>query len=444
MSLSNFPIKIFLLALPLLSGCRNDDDSMTNPLSVCSDGGVYALDLATDIFSDNQIWLSEADGDIAADEEWNVTSGGVQFYNLEKACEDAYTMSVAGYRQVEPGTFSTDNENLWVREVAAVPNGSNISTRELLQGTARAVTYMPGYVFEIQNCPAIDSVRFWVGANRNNAYDLEPDIAFTYQDIENKCTIEIQQAVAYAGTALLAVRHSTYGTWFGVTVDLFGQVSIDLDFLEMAALETKPININWGDGLEDLFVEIRWINDFGRRHTMVLDVIDEEGDFVVPMPAEAEGPFAIYARQWSTGTREKQQVFNTWPTEVTIDFQLDGEVTDFTYPTLNYETSGADIAVVNGNYSDPNNQEFGQRWYAGPSGSGAQSIRFAPLSFALRDSRTEVLYDRAFQAVATLSLYSFPNMNGDYSWYLRRVYSDLTSGNDWVETLEFERMIIGL
>ncbi len=444
MSRSNFPFKIFLLVLPFLWGCRSDDDSMMNPLSVCSDGGVYALDLASDVFRSNQIWLTEADGDIAADQEWDIATLGVQFFNFEDACEDAYTMSLAGYRQQEPGTISSDGENLWVREVAEVPNGSNINTRVLLQGTASAVTFMPGYTFEIQNCPAIDSVRFWLGADRNNGYGLEPDITLTYQDIENKCIIDVQQAVAYAGTALLAVRHAAYGTWFGTTVNLFGQVSVDLDFFEMPALETKPINISWQDGLEDLFVEIRWINEIGSKRSMVLDVIDKEGDFVVPMPAEAQGPFTIYARQWSTGTREVQQVFDTWPSEVDINFQLEGEVTNFTYPELQYEASGANIAVANGIYSgSPNSVENSQRWYAGPAAEGQQSITFAPLSFVLRDSRTEFLYDQAYKANARLKLYNYANMNSDYSWYLRNVYSDLGTGDHWLKTLDYEMLIVG-
>ena len=135
---------------------------------------------------------------------------------------------------------------------------------------------------------------------------------------------------------------------------------------------------------------------------------------------------------------ELQYVVDTWPTEIMVSAQIDAEVLDFTYPELRYQAAGANIAVANGSYSDVQNQEFGQRWYTGRSGEGEQTIRFAPLSFALRDTRIDFLYERAYQATALLYLYNYTQMNDDYNWYLRQVYSDLSVGEEWLNTLEYE------
>lgn len=442
MSLSNTPLKVFLLVLPLLLGCRNDDDSMTTPLSVCSDGEVFALDLLTDIFPENQIWLTETGGAIAADEEWDVTTGGIQFFNFDEACEDTYTLSLAGHHQESAGPVFTNGKNLWVREVAAVPNGTSLNTRVLRQGLESAITFIPAQEFELLNCPMIDSVRFWLGANRNYGADLEPAIDYTYLPEDDTYHITVQQAVAFAGSALFAIRVEESGQWYGSVVDLFGQLPAEFDFELLSPLELKPVNINWPNGQADVDVEIRWVNDIGRRRSLVLGINDEQGLQEVPMPPNANGPFAVYASWWDEHFFETQQVFESWPSEVDISFQIEAEITDFTYPVLQYEASGANIAVANGFYSDSPNMETGQRWYAGPSIEGQQTIRFAPLSFALRDSRIAFLYDRAYQATASLKLTHYAHMNGDYRWYLQQVYSDFASGEDWLKTLDYEAMTL--
>ncbi len=125
--------------------------------SNCEGGITYSLDFQAESIHERNLWLTEADGDLAFDEEVDALVTGLQFLNFDNACEDRYTLSV-GYYDTDDNPYPGDyGKELRVREFAAVPNGSVVDLQSAGVNGNVFRGLMPNWLIAIPNCPPIDS-----------------------------------------------------------------------------------------------------------------------------------------------------------------------------------------------------------------------------------------------------------------------------------------------
>lgn len=434
-------LSLFLL---LTFSCR-DDDQIT--LTTCKDGDTFALDFRPLSFDRLHLWLTEADGDLAFDEELTFSTGGLDFLNFPKACEEEYTISNGSFRTVyewEPEAFV---QMLSVMEVAKVRNGSVLDLQGGSLDLGRYVNSLPEGTIVVHHCPPIDSVRFWVNRNEYSVIDSQPPYTSEYHPGDSVLVLYTLLTQRQATDALLAIRSSQDGSWKGQQYGAIFEAAVDYSYDDLEPLTKESLAINWPADAENVELEIRWINSVTAQGSMILAFEERTADIEVPMPADAHnGPFVIRAKWKDTETYETQYVYDSWPGEITIGSGVDGEIVSFDYPSLRYEASGADIVMMEGIFEDAETYDVGERVYAGPAETGSAEIRFAPLSpkIGAGSSRVGRLYERSFDGSVAFNLYYFPAMDGSYPWYLRNILSDLATGEEWLRSLEYERLILPL
>ena len=302
------------------------------------------------------------------------------------------------------------------------------------------VNFQPESQIVIHDCPAIDSVHFWL--NTNQEFDIPGEERYRYEYFpdENVLVITTKQMRATAQDAIVAIRTEQEEEWYGLELDILtGQVESDAPFNELIPLEVLSVPVAWPTDAFFKELEIRWFNSVANKRSTIIGWQRDETDNVsVMVPVGTTGPF-IFTAGWNDGQRyEAAQVFEAWPTQVVVSSQIDAQATKYNYPDLELNTSGVDIVVLSGFYDRPEASESCQRYYTSPLAEGEQTLRFPFFAPRLRDARLDRVYEGALQENVTIGFYHYPAMNGSYSWYLRNVRSQQVSGQAWLESLEYE------
>ncbi|MEO0728480.1 MAG: hypothetical protein AAFZ63_28325 [Bacteroidota bacterium] len=426
----------------LFLGC-GDDDAIT--LATCSDGGTYALDYRPLFFQDTRIWLTAANGDVGFDEPLDNLTFGIQFLNFEDACEDEYTVSFASYLQGGGSSPTLIAENLFVNEYAQVPSGSVLD-----QSTSRTsngiVNFQPESSIVITDCPPIDSIRFWLNSVPFVGQENNPPYEYEYFPDENVLIITTQAAQVTSTDAIMAIRTEQEGNWHGLPIDLLtSQLTRNVSFSTLQPLALQSTTVAWPTDISFAELEIQWINSItGQRSTIIGRQIGAANMLTALLPPDAVGPFLITANWTDENRYESAQVFEEWPTQVVISSQIDAQVEQYTYPTMELTATGADIVEINGIYTRTEVPELCFRDYISPLTEGPQTLRFPSFSPRLRDDRLDRIYEGALQENVTMNFFHYPAMNGSYLWYLRNVRSQQGTGLTWLQSLEYEQLVFPL
>ncbi|MEL6835451.1 MAG: hypothetical protein AAFP77_20790 [Bacteroidota bacterium] len=425
-------------------GC-GDDDSIT--LTTCSGEDTYALDYRPLFFQDTRIWLTEADGDVGFDEPLNNLTFGIQFLNFDDACEDEYTVSLASYQQGGGSSPVIIAENLFVNEYASVPSGSVLDQSSATRTFGAVVNFQSESTIIIRDCPPIDSVMFWLNSTTVLGQENDPPYEFEYASIDNTLLITTDAAQVTASDVIVAIRREQEQDWYGLDIDAIGtSLGRNVSFTELKPLELRPTSVAWPSNISLAEIELRWINSISSQRTTIVSLETEEVETLMPLlPSEAGGPFLVTAKWTKDQERyESAQVLMTWPSQIVISSQLDGQVNAYTYPTMELTSSGADIVEINGLYNRSDIPELCFRSYTSPLVEGTQTLRFPYFSPRLRDERLDRVYEGALQENVTISFYHYPGMNGSYSWYLRNVHSQQGTGETWLQSLAYELLTLSL
>lgn len=430
-----------LLVVISYSSCSDDDIIV---LSTCPEGATFAIDYRPDFFFEKYLWLTEADGDVAFDEEVDTGLPGLQFLNFENACDDQYTISIGDY-QTQQGPDPEDFQQfLSVKEYQLVPQGSVLDFRNARTNPDPFRGTLPEAVLSITGCPPIDSLIFQVEADPL-VFGL-PDPLFTYQYLTEERTLLLSTELVsvLASNALLAIRDAASGAWRGFNLDLRFGLPDSQPFDDFDPIIFRSLTLEWPATAQDLEWELRWINDPVGRRTMLLAKGEGTNQLEVPLLEYAQGPFLFTARWLDDNRREIRFLLDSWPEDLNIQSTIEGEVLNFDYPVLDIATSGSNIMIIEGTHNNTSSNARVQRSFLGLDRGGTQQIQFAPLSPMLHAMNTQVnpLFERGFNSSSTLSLFQYPAMGSSYSWYFRNVASERSDTQDWLESLTYERLTL--
>ncbi len=208
-------------------------------------------------------------------------------------------------------------------------------------------------------------------------------------------------------------------------------------------MNLQSTEVQWPTGARDMELELHWVHDLSGRKVTMVGLQTEEGNLEIPMPAEVAGPYIITARWEDEYAREVRYMMDEWPEELNIISSLQGEVLSFEYPNLEISTSGLNVLRVDGAFVNSSGY-YSQRQYVAEAKEGPQQIQFAPLSPAMdaTDPDIKPLYEQALDESGRLDLYYYQETDGTYSWYFRNILSDPVSGEAWLKSLRYERLIV--
>lgn len=430
-----------LLVVLCYSACKNDDDMTT--LSTCPGRETYSLDFQPDFFEDKYLWLSEADGDIAFDEEVNTALPGLQFLNFENACEDRYTVSVGNYT-TESGYYPEEfNQSIRIKEYDAVPNGSVIDLQNARSNGNVFAGFMPNWLIAIQNCPPVDSSLLHIVVDPSVPSPPTTPYYFQYYPEDSVLVLYTEEVRLTSAQGLMAFRNANTDEWLGAALNFREELPTDIAYANLSPLELRSTRLQWPANATDMELEVRWVHDMSGRHSTILALHEGTEDVEVPVPQDLAGPFILTAKWTDDHDHEVRYVMDSWPEELNIISALQGEVLRFEYPELEVSTDGLNIITAEGSLVSPEGF-YAEREYVGEAKGGSQVIRFAPLSPMLESLNTEIrpLYEQGFNESSTLSLYYYPEMNASYSWYFRNILSELNDSETWLRSLAYERLIL--
>ena len=436
-------VSICVLAVLTLWTCNKEE---TIVLSTCSDGNTYAIDYRPTFFQDSRIWLTEADGDVGFDEPLSFATFGLQFLNFDDACEDEYTISFANYIQGSGSSPAWIAQNLTVDEYDQVPNGSILDERGASLTFGTVVNFQPESQIVVSNCPPIDSVEFWLNSGRDFEGNINQPYIYEYYPEDSVLVVTTDPVQVTATDVTLAVRREEDGAWLGHNYMLAGsQFDGELPYAELGPLEARTIPVSWPENAVSVELELRLITSaVGQRNNILSFGTEREDAVTVLVDPLTQGPLLVTAA-WTDGARfEMVRVYEQWPTQIDISTQIEATIGNYNYPSLELTTSGANIAVIAGTYVRPEESEFCFRNFTTPLEEGTQTIRFPNFSPRLRNDQLDRVYEGALQENTVINFYHYPGMNGSYSWYLRNVHSQQGTGQTWLESLEYERLIVPL
>lgn len=439
----------FLLLVVLsYSACKNDDDMVVimppPPPPVDCEGGVnYSIDFRPESIHERNLWLSDEEGNLAADEEVDTAPAGIQFLTFANACEDQYTLSV-GYYDTDENPYPGDYAKiLRVREYASVASGSRIDLQAAGGQTNTFRGLMPNWLIVIPNCPPVDSAFLQVVLDSNAPNPPTLLYYFDYYPEDSTLVLYTEEAGVTASQGLMAIRDANTGQWLGELLDFRNELPTELAYDNLQPLGLRSTDVQWPTDATEVELEISWIHNLGARQATVLAYRAADGNIEVPVPAMADGPYVVTARWQDEQQRELRYVLDEWPTALNISSSLQGEVVRFDYPDIDIHTSGIGIVSVLGSIETVSGY-YAERQHLAEAKEGAQQIRFAPLSPALeaKDPDVRSLYDQSFEGFSRLDLYYYPETDGTYSWYFRNVLSEVSGSEAWLKSLAYERLIV--
>lgn len=433
-------LNFLLFSLIVLNwSCQKDDEMPTLPS--CPDGRTYALDYRTAQFSGNTIWLTNTDGELVLNEEVPGGAATPYFVNLEKACSDVYTLSTAGYPTMSNGNPQVFAHNFQIREFGSVPQGSAIDFWNGLNATLFG--YLPEGTIYIEDCPPVDSVRLLSYSDPREGYGSTARFSFEYSAEDNLLAIRTMNTALWVTDLQLAVR-TLDGAWAGMWFPASSFVGLPppRSYAQLEPMRVLQTTIEWPTNAREAELEVFWVQDAINRRVQIIGKTDSPGVFELPFPANIDGPFLFHFRWKDEYEREIKTVEERWPGGLSFFPTLEGQLVDYQYPQLHYESVGANILKVDGIYEDPNSSAYCRRQYEGPI-AGDGTINFAPFSPSLdqASSRLKVLYETTWDQELIVDFYYYPAMTG-FDWYLRNVVSDLGSGQSWLERQVYERLTL--
>ena len=440
--MKNHPLYLltgFLLCTLCWLGCRDDTPSL---FSTCPDGATYAVDYRSGVIEGGYIWLSEQDGDLAYEERLEpvLAPGPQDFFNFQDACEDQYTVSMA----IFPNWAITEREiasDLRIVEFGAVPNGLLLDrTRNSLAGP----NFIADGQIEIWNVPPVDQAQLL--APNEQYQELGYDLVFSHSNIVGDSLLSL---VMNAGAPLnlegmLVLHLADTEQAVGAYLDLRSFYPLVMFYNQFFPLEKRQLSVEWPGNSFDKELEVSWIKELNDKEQILLAAGSDLENVDVYTPLDATGPFVVKARWRGSADYEVQYVYDEWPSAITLEPLVEGKLTSFEYPELNFEVGFADILTLEGEDEWIFESEFGSRLFTTPVSAGVQSLRLPDFSPALTElgERLPALSQRTFAEDMQFSLWHFPAMNGSYEWYLRNVFSDLATGSLWLESLEYERLTV--
>mgnify|MGYP000149625672 CR=1 FL=1 len=428
-----------VVVLTTLSTCK-DDEVIDFPS--CSNGDTYALDYRTAQFSGNTIWLSNSAAELVLDEDVEGGTATRYFVNLEDACSDVYTFSTAGYPNMSNGNPQIFAHNFQINEFGGVPAGSVVDYWNALNSTIFGS--LPEGTIYIENCPPIDSVRLLTYADPREGYGLAPRFSFEYSAEDSLLAVHTQLSFLWVTDLQLAVR-TLDGVWGGMSFPANALVDLPAprSYADLQPMELLQTMIEWPTNATDAELEIFWVQDVNNRRLQLIGRTDKPGLLEMPSLSGIDGPFLFQFHWKDDHEREIHRVEESWFPKLSFFPTIEGELVNYQYPQLQYESTGANVITLDGIYDDPNSSAYCRRQYAGPVATDGNLV-LAPFSNSLdqASNRLKSLYESTWDQDLTLHFYHYPAMTGNFGWYLRYVVSDLGTGSEWLDRLNYERMTI--
>ncbi|MEL7251518.1 MAG: hypothetical protein AAFO03_24045 [Bacteroidota bacterium] len=436
---------LFSLVIFLLAACRDDD--MIIPLSTCPEGDTYALDYRAGALDDGYIWLSESDGDVGHEARLSTspTAGVLQVLNFPEACEETYTVS----RAKIPFESITDADRVAssfrITEIAEVPNGSLL---DQITNSPRPEVVIGGAQIEIWGVPPIEEAELPAQLINSfqHGYNLVEEQRYFADDSLLVLDVSGLRSAGYAG--ILRLRLSETQEVFGLRMDLGTSFPSVLNFSQFTPMESRTVDIDWPVFSFDGLFAIYLVDDFRNQQRTFLGATPGGSSLTVEIPSATEGVFVAKAN-WnrsSTTEVEVQYVYDQWPEELILDPVVGGQIDAFNYPEINLDISLADIIMLEGEIDRPSQDQFCSRQYIGPAKVGQQTIVLPDLSpvFVKLGGNLPSLYERVYTENSRFSLIHYPAMQGSFAWYLHHIHNRGFSSENWLETLQYERVTVEL
>ncbi|MEL7424507.1 MAG: hypothetical protein AAFN81_16035 [Bacteroidota bacterium] len=434
---------LFSLVIFLLASCR--DEEIIFPLSTCPEGATYALDYRTTALDDGYIWFSESDGDVGHEERLNTSlaAGVLQAFNFPGACEETYTVS----RAVIPFESGSSAEGVArsfrITEIGEVPSGALLD--RVANSRTSEVIINSGQI-EILGVPPIEQAQLLVQISSFSGQGLELVEEHRYFPNDSLLVLDINSLFSTSAVGRLLLRLSETQEVFGFRIDFRTGYPTVMNFNQFTPMESRTLNIDWPVFSANHLLTVNWVDDVRSQQQIFLGTNNGSSSITVELPIDAEGVFLVKANWRNVADFEVQYVYEQWPTELVLDPIVAGQIDAFNYPEINFDIELADIIMLRGSLNNPPQDQFCSRHFIGPARIGKHTLTLPDLSPAFVDLGGSLpnLYERVYTETGRFTLIHYPAMQGSFDWYLNNIYNQGFSSENWLETLEYERVTVEL
>ncbi|WP_367391002.1 hypothetical protein [Lewinella sp. LCG006] len=429
-----------LLLFPVLClmffTCNNKD-----PLAIdtgeCNE--VYVMDVALPSILQPLVWLNDSENNVVF-EDGNIATGGITYFlNAVMACEERYSLSLAGKERVNLDGGGLVNRIL-IQQVAEVEQRSGIrfaSISDLFYSSGISLT--PINVARFNNSPEIDSV-IYMGLP---AGQMTTSTRFSYiYDVEQEqLRVTFRPFAAENTNGLLAVRLAATGEWLGREINFRAFNSGSFNGFE--PLEYKSFALNLPAGVSEYQIRVAWLKDNTSPSFVILGDYEHLSTISLLVPRRGNG-FLVRTIIPGETTYLNQQYFEQWPTEVNVAPRYFLEEASLNYPFVSIAANDGDVVFLNNDYplTSAGGIAHWKRQYVGPMASGLTSLQLASEGDLLRSKFSLAFegnyYYDTFGSALDVSIYDYPLQVDGYQGIIRDAFRISNNQQSWLRTQVYE------
>ncbi|MGH1436009.1 MAG: hypothetical protein ACRBG0_16295 [Lewinella sp.] len=433
-------MRVFCLSMifcTIFFTCEKEKEEIT--IESCN--AIYGIDITFAVILDPVIWLNDAADNVIFQDGETGARGTTYFLNTI-ACEEEYTLSIAGRDRVELLEEGETNR-IVTRQIAQVGQGSGIRLAAIQEVFLTSVVPIsPSDLVVFRNSPEVDSIIFMGLAGERDVTGPRPPVSYSYEEEEQELRVYFNGFASDNTKGLLAVRLAASGAWVGQEVDFLSRATFG-PFVGFEPLEYKTLTLNIPADVTAHQFRVSWLNDNISISATVLGDFENTSSASLLVPSDGNG-FLIRTVVPGEATYLNQQYFEQWPTEVNVTPRYFLDEARLSYPTVSIYSNDGDVVFLENDYVSPgNNGRYWKRQYVAPLDPNFTSVQIPMAesslfsgSYSLGWSYSD--YKNSFDEEVKVSVYDYPLLSDGYQGFLRDAFRISNSQEGWLRTQVYE------